>query len=101
MAYIVSTRASLQVLINAIYDRRTVEEYAEALTGEAEEQRYVVVGAHVAAGMQRQDVVFRHEVVHHSEDTLLHLPGVLAAQDDHFSGLRNPQQHAPSTACLT
>ena len=51
-------------------------------TGQAEEEADVVIGADVAAGVQRQDAGLGHEVVHHREDALLHLPRVLRAQND-------------------
>lgn len=76
-------------------DEERWEDRANALTRQPEEQRYIVVGAHIAARMQRQDAVFGHEVVHDCEDALLHLPRVLAAQNDHFSGLHIPSNTRP------
>ncbi len=56
-----------------------------ARAGQAEEERHVVGGADVAAGVQRQDAALGHEVVHHREDALLHFARVLRAQDDHLA----------------
>lgn len=38
--------------------------------------------------MQGQDPSLRHEIVHHTEQAFLHLPGVLRAEDYHFSSTK-------------
>lgn len=54
-------------------------------TRETEEEGDVAVGALVGGRVQGQDVVLDgHFVEEDSEDTLLHLAGVLGTQDDHF-----------------
>ena len=60
---------------------------------EPEEEGHVALAAHVARGVQRQRP-FRwgqvplgsqgHVVHHHRKDTLLHLPGILRAEDHHL-----------------
>ncbi len=57
-----------------------------ALTRKAEEEGHVALHAHVAARVQRQHAALGHEVVHEAEDALLHLAGVLRAQDDLAGG---------------
>ena len=56
-------------------------------TREAEEEGDVIASADVAAGVQAEDAARGHQVVHHGEDALLHLPRILAAQDDHLARL--------------
>ncbi|KAF7809502.1 hypothetical protein G2W53_036245 [Senna tora] len=34
--------------------------------------------------MKRENLTLRHEIMHNTEKTLLHFPGVLGAEDDHF-----------------
>lgn len=54
-------------------------------TGETEEDGNVAVGALVGGGVEGQDVVLDwHLVVEDSEDTLLHLTGILGTEDDHL-----------------
>ncbi len=55
---------------------------------ETEEERDVAVGALVGGRVERELVVLDgHEVVHDREDALLHLTGVLGAEDDHLVAL--------------
>lgn len=60
---------------------------------ETEEQRGVALGAFVGAGVQGNDSLLGHEVVHHSEEALLHLSSVLCSEDDH-SALREVDRDA-------
>ena len=54
-------------------------------TGQTEEDSDIAVLTLVGRGVQGQDVVLdRHLVEEDSEDTLLHLTGVLSTQDDHL-----------------
>lgn len=54
-------------------------------TGQTEEDSDIAVLTLVGRGVQGQDVVLDgHLVEEHSEDTLLHLTGVLGTQDDHL-----------------
>ncbi len=51
---------------------------------EAEEERHVVaVAAVVGAAVHGEDALLRQQVVHHAEDALLDLAGVLGAADQH------------------
>uniref|UniRef100_A0A2P2IRD4 Uncharacterized protein MANES_12G120100 n=1 Tax=Rhizophora mucronata TaxID=61149 RepID=A0A2P2IRD4_RHIMU len=34
--------------------------------------------------MQGEDLTLRHEIMHNTEQTLLHFPGILCAKGDHF-----------------
>lgn len=54
-------------------------------TGKSEEDGDVTVLTLVGGGVESEDVVLDwHFVEHDGEDTLLHLTGVLGAEDDHF-----------------
>ena len=57
-----------------------------ARSGEAEEERDVAIGALVCGAVHREHAAFGHQVVHDGEDALLHLAGVLAAEDDELAG---------------
>lgn len=54
-------------------------------TAEAEEERNVAIRADVGAAVQRKHALLRHEVVHEGEDALLHLAGVLRAENHHLA----------------
>lgn len=60
----------------------TVESHL--ITWQSKEEGDVALLAHVAAGVQGEDAPPGHEVVHHPEEPLLHLPGVLRAEDHHL-----------------
>ena len=54
-------------------------------TRKTEEERHGAVAALVGGRVQGEDVVLdRHLVEEHGEDALLHLAGVLGAEDDHL-----------------
>jgi hypothetical protein len=56
-----------------------------ARAGQAEEQGHAggVVLGHVARAVHREHALLGHVEVHGVEDALLHLAGVLGAEDDH------------------
>ena len=72
--------------------------------GETEEEGHVAVLAFVGGRVQGEDVVLDgHLVEEHGEDTLLHLAGVLGAEDDHLlvgevDGDRRGRGHADGVA---
>ena len=51
--------------------------------GQAEEDGGVAVLADVGGAVHREDALLGQHVVHHGEDALLDLAGILAARDDH------------------
>ncbi|KAG6548769.1 hypothetical protein Mapa_009530 [Marchantia paleacea] len=53
-----------------------------------EEQCDVPLLAHVASGVQRENAPLGHEVVHQTEEPLLHLSRVLRSQDHHLPALQ-------------
>lgn len=56
-----------------------------ASTGETEEDSHVALLTLIGRGVEGEDVVLHgHLVEEHSEDTLLHLTGILGAKDDHL-----------------
>lgn len=71
-----------------ITDERTLRISGQsglASTGETEEDGDVAILALVGGRVQSQNVVLnRHLVEEHGEDTLLHLTGILRAEDDHL-----------------
>ena len=56
-----------------------------ARAGQAEEQRHVALMAGVGGTVHGKDSLQRHQVIHHGEDGLLHLPGVVRSSNE--SGL--------------
>lgn len=53
-------------------------------TWQSKEEGNISIFSHIAARMKGEDLTFRHEIMHNTEKTLLHFPGVLCAEDDHF-----------------
>ncbi len=56
-------------------------------SGQPEEQRHVARVAFVGAAVHAQHTLFGHQVIHHREDPLFHLTGVLRAEDHQFAML--------------
>ena len=53
--------------------------------GEAEEERDITIRPFIRRAVHREHILLGHDVVHDGEDSLLHLTGVLGAQDHHFA----------------
>ena len=68
--------------------RRVRRQRRLARSRKPEEESDVLGSADVAARVQREHAPLWHQVVHDAEDALLHLAGVLRAQDDHLARLQ-------------
>lgn len=83
--FIITDQASLGVGTESCFSSARQSEKESGIT---------LLDSFVATRVQRKDSEVRHPVVHHSEEPLLHLSGILRAQDD-----RRSSRHVQSDAC--
>ena len=84
-----NTPSSLQQCSSSPINLRAAVGRKRGLAGarEAEEQRHVAVGPFVGRAVHGEHALLGHQVVHQREDALLHLAGILGAQDDELAAL--------------